>query len=225
MGKGGKRSRCIVAVVFPKGSQATHWHRSWTLQGCTAVLDLKLIKSIIDARSWNGCLVGDSDRNILPLQATQGKATAMVSVKWKARTYNFLGNSWNCCLNDHRSSVLSFALQTSLCLNFSFSHSHFGIQGLWGHVQIVIQKKRVSLSFLDFDFSGPSNFLAWFLASQWFKEKKRVFFSFIIVKGSYRVTHVVSQALDRAKPGVEEKKKSPNSRSFKRLVCYNIHLS
>jgi len=75
------------------------------LQGCTAVLDLKLIKSIIDARSWNGCLVGDSDRNILPLQAThsdgnilplqatQGKATAMVSVKWKARTYNFLGNS------------------------------------------------------------------------------------------------------------------------------------
>ncbi|KAL9386769.1 hypothetical protein Peur_019893 [Populus x canadensis] len=42
------------------------------IQGCTAVLDLKLIKSIIDARSWNGCLVGDSDRNILPLQATQG---------------------------------------------------------------------------------------------------------------------------------------------------------
>ncbi|KAG6781304.1 hypothetical protein POTOM_014198 [Populus tomentosa] len=37
------------------------------------------------------------------------------------------------------------------------------------------------------------------------------------VKGSYLVTHVVSQALDRAKPGVEEKKKSPNSRSFKRL--------
>ena len=46
----------------------------------------------------------------------------------------------------------------------------------------------------------------------------------IIVKGSCRVTHVVSQALDRAKPGVEGRKKSPNSRSFKRLVCQNIHL-
>ncbi|KAG6791438.1 hypothetical protein POTOM_000557 [Populus tomentosa] len=38
-----------------------------------------------------------------------------------------------------------------------------------------------------------------------------------IVKGLYRITHVASQALDSAKPGGEEKKKSPNSRSFKRL--------
>jgi hypothetical protein len=57
------------------------------------------------------------------------------------------------------------------------------------------------------------------------RKEEGFFFSFIIVKGSDRVTHVVSQALDRAKPGVEEKKKSPNSRSFKRLVCYYTHLS
>jgi hypothetical protein len=54
------------------------------------------------------------------------------------------------------------------------------------------------------------------------KKKKEAFVLFLIVKGLYRITHVASQALDRAKPGGEEKKKSPNSRSFKRLVCHNI---
>jgi hypothetical protein len=54
------------------------------------------------------------------------------------------------------------------------------------------------------------------------KKTRKAFVLFLIVKGLNRITHVASQALDRAKPGGEEKKKSPNSRSFKRLVCHNI---